>query len=166
MAVWTIWEHAKFDDPAKEARFVRDSFSGWAVLLGPVWPLLNGMWLVTLAAIGVEAALVALASAISTPWVVTALYIAVAVWFGFEARALKRWSLSRRGWRMTAVVEGQTFREAERRYFAGRADLPPDVLPHRVAPGGGGKPPQGSAPGLESGPWGAPVIGVMPESER
>lgn len=170
MAVWTIWEHGKFDDPAAEARFVRDAFSWWALLLGPLWPILNGMWLVALAAVAVEVGLGLLAAALTAPFVVVALYVVVGLWFAFEARALRRWSLSRRGWRMTAVVEAKTFREAERRYFAGRAELPPDVLPGGpVQPDAGpsGGPGAGTgAGGFEAGPWGAPVIGVMPESER
>lgn len=156
MTYWTVWEHEKFADPARNARFVRDSFSWLAFLFAPLWLLANRMFVVLLVALALGAVLGLLAAPLLGAATVAWAGVVVLLWFGFEARSLKRWAMARRGWRMTAVVEARRFIEAERRYFAHRADLPPDMLPPereaRPAPG----------------PWdaAAPVIGVMPEAPR
>ena len=134
MAVWTVWEHENFDDPAVEARLVRDAFSWWASLLGPVWALLQGMPLVFLAMAALQAAVVAAAYFAMGEQVGVWAYLLFSLWFGFEARSLKRWALRRRGWVMTAVVTAKRYGDAERRYFAGRDEIPPDILPGPPAP--------------------------------
>ena len=166
MAVWTVWEHARFGDPAVKARFVRDAFSWWAALLGPLWALLQGMPLVFLVMGAVQMALmVAAYLTLGEPMGAWA-YVLFSLWFGFEARAMRRWALKRRGWTMTAVVTAKRYPDAERRYFVGRDDIPPDTLPGPAASFTPPPAPGGHTPGSETGPWGAPVIGVMPEGVR
>lgn len=132
MAVWTVWENPRHGDAAPlRARFVRDSFSWLAFLFPPLWLLANGMVAVFVVLAVLVAALATLAIELGTPpqLFVTVLSVA-ALWFGFEARALQRVALARRGWTMTGVVEANRFRTAERRYFAERAHpAPPGALP-------------------------------------
>ncbi|WP_108663842.1 DUF2628 domain-containing protein [Acuticoccus kandeliae] len=168
MAVWTVFEHEKFEpeERAEHARFVRDGFAWLAMLFPLFWMLANRMWVVFLAALVVSGGIVALVSYTLGPDVAIVASIGLAIWFGFEARALKRWSMTRKGWILSGVVEGRRFRNAERRYFSARLD------PTYVAPGA-------SHPHVPShitppAPWGqaAPasavpnVIGVFPEGTR
>lgn len=164
MAVWTVWENAEFDDPAVRAVFVEDRFAWWALLIGPLWAMLRGMPVVALLAVAVWAAVVgAAATFLGSPGAVV-FYALLSLWFAFEARALKRWSLSRRRWRMTAIVHASARAEAERRYFAERDGAVIDPI-GEAAPAPLATPPApASASG--AGPWGAPVIGVMPEKDQ
>ncbi|RAI03442.1 hypothetical protein DLJ53_02735 [Acuticoccus sediminis] len=168
MAVWTVWEHEKFDDPAFKAHFVRDAFSWWASILGPLWALLQGMPLVFVAFTILEMGLIGLAQVTLGEEAAMWAWLLFSIWFGFEARALKRWALARRGWTMTAVVKAKRLEQAERRYFAGRDDIPPDILPSGPTTPSAPLPPAPSGPGTDpaAGPWGAPIIGVMPEGVR
>lgn len=174
MAIWTVWEHDRYDDDERLERavFVRDGFAWLAFLVPPLWLLANGMIVVFLLfAVVAGGVVVGLGEVLGEPLAALASF-AFAVWFGFEARALRRWALARRGWTMTGVVEAKDFRGAERRYFTSR-------LAERAAPPKGpAAPPSGPAtpPPLPRGygagrtaPWGAPssqVLGVFPEGSR
>jgi hypothetical protein len=171
--MWTVWEHDRFGEVERveKARFVRDGFSWLAFLFSPLWLLANGMIVVLVAYLAVSAAAaVAVDRTLGTEMAVV-VSVALALWLGFEARALRRWSLARRGWTMTAVVEGKRFETAERRYVsarlaersAARPTPPGSATPPPLPPGAGG--PRPSSPQ----PWGAPaspVIGVFPEGTR
>lgn len=156
MTIWTVWEHDRFDDDARalRARFVRDSFSLAACLVPPLWLIANGMAVVLVAFCALFGGAVAAAAMLLGPTAAAWTAGLLMLWFGFEARGLKRWSLARRGWTMTGVVEARRFRTAERRYFASRQD---DAASAYV-------------PSRQARSWGGPsdpsVLGVMPESAR
>jgi hypothetical protein len=104
-------------DRAAGLKFVRDGFSLMAALLGPVWMVAHGLWLVLLVylliAIAVGAAGVA---GLGAGWafvLVGALNLIV----GFEWSSLRRWTLERRGWRTVGTVTGRNAAECERRFF-------------------------------------------------
>lgn len=110
--------YAVFDRDAKDApAVVPDRFSWFAALLPPVFALVHGLWLEFF----VYLVLVALLSASSVAigddaafWV----YVVLAVWMGFEAPALRRGALRRRGWHyrtdVIAVAEDQAVVEGLR----------------------------------------------------
>ncbi|MEO1103537.1 MAG: DUF2628 domain-containing protein [Pseudomonadota bacterium] len=156
MAIWTVWEHEKHAErQAERAIFVRDGFAVLAFLFGPLWLLFHGM-IVTLALYlavigGASVAASAFLGDEATGWIVLALM----VWFGLEARGLRRWSLASRGWEMTGVVEARRQVSAERRYFTDR--LAPDV-------------PTAAPTFALPAPWGPrptqPILGLFPEGPR
>lgn len=122
MGIWTVWENARHGEAAPlKARFVKDSFSWAAFLFAPFWLLANGMVaaFVALAVVAAAAGFAAQHFGLA-PEAVAAGGAVALLWFGFEARGLRRWSLARRGWAMTAVVEARRFRNAERRYLETR----------------------------------------------
>jgi hypothetical protein len=172
MAIWTVWEHEKFDPERRieKAVFVRDGFSWLAFLVPPLWLLASGMIVVLVLFLAVAIGLTVAVDALAGEQLAPIVPIALSLWFGFEARALRRWALSRRGWTMTAVVEGREFREAERRYVDARledARRPARAAaePPRTAVPTAGPP----APAQTAAPWGAPssgVLGVFPEGPR
>lgn len=98
--------------------FVRDGFSWWAFLLTPLWMLRHHLWLVLtiylLLSAGIDAALRVLgASALS----IVLVSVLISLFAGLEAGTLRRFTLSRRGWRNVGVVSGHDAEEAERRFF-------------------------------------------------
>lgn len=121
MAVWTVWEHDKFGArKAERARLVRDGFSWGALVFGSLWLAWNGMWLLFVALTVGAVALIGVVSLALSPDVATVVAVGLHVWFGFEARGLRRWSLAGRGWTLTGIVEARKRRTAERRYFEDR----------------------------------------------
>lgn len=159
MAVWTVWEHDRFEPDSRKAEraiFVRDGFSCLAVIFGPLWLLAHRMILVLIAyLVVVVAANIAAAEQLGDD---AAFFVSMllTLWFGFEATALRRWSLARRGWRLVDVVEARRLIDAERRYYESRDEPEPS----RLVP-----PP---LPAMQ--PWGTvqtpPVLGLFPDHPR
>lgn len=158
MAIWTVWEHDKFGDDAKKAEralFVRDGFACLAFLTGPLWLVYHRMVLVLIAYIAVVGAANVAAADLLGDNAAFLISLVLSLWFGFEATALRRWTLARRGWRLVGVVEARRRIEAERRYFEDRLAGEDDA--DRVPAG-------------TMMPWGAPapppVLGLFPEGPR
>ena len=122
MAVYTVHEPPpKRYEPASDPEqfvFVRDGFSFWAFLLGPLWMLRHRMWLVLL---GYVATVVVLEGLIHLLNVSEAVGFAVgaflALLIGFEAATLRRFTLARRRWRNVGIIVGDDLEIAERRFF-------------------------------------------------
>lgn len=135
MAVFTVHEPRPRKDGSAAAperfRFVCDGFHFWAFLLGPLWMLWHGLWLVLLtylvAITAIQFGLFAIGVSAGVKFLVGFL---IAVLVGCEAGTLWRWSLRR--WTNVGVVVAPTREEAERRFFAswdGGATLPPPTVP-------------------------------------
>jgi hypothetical protein len=123
-------------DPARVA-FVRDGFSFWAFLLGPLWMLWHRLWLVLIGYLVVVTALqVALAKIGAPGSAKVAVGLLVAILVGLEASSLRRWTLRRRGWTDLGVVVADDLSLAERRFYdswvAGTASI--SALPIAAAP--------------------------------
>jgi hypothetical protein len=146
---------AKASDPER-FRFVRDGFHFWAFLLGPLWLLAHRLWLALVGYVVVGALLAAGFHLIATPWWVEALgSLLLALLIGLEAGTLRRWTLTRRGWRMLGFVVGDDGEAAERRFFAEWVKRPAEPPPSA---------PQGLAAPVRRGPpSGADVIGLFTE---
>jgi hypothetical protein len=154
-------------DPLPDAErfvFVRDGFSFRAFLFAPLWMLWYRMWLVlvgyVLLSAVVDTALVA-AGASPTDVLVVALLIALLI--GLEASTLRRFTLSRGGWRNVGVISGDNLEDAERRFFETWVrELPaqravPMTPPPAPSPASAAPPPSSHA-AQSSG-----VVGLFPE---
>jgi hypothetical protein len=123
-------------DRAEALAFVKDGFGWGAALFAPVWLIVHRLWwpLVgyVVASGLLEAGRMALPAA--GDWITLA-GIALHLVIGFEAGALRRWALGRRGWRTVAVVSGRTTADCERRFFEAWLPAQPVIAP---APAGGG----------------------------
>ena len=97
MTVYTVHEPRprKNQDSTDPDRFVfvRDGFYFWAFLLGPLWMLWRGLWLVLLlylvALVAVQAGFWALGLSAVAQYAVGLLF---ALLVGFEAASLQRWT--------------------------------------------------------------------------
>jgi hypothetical protein len=158
MAVYTVHEPLPRKDEAsadpERFAFVRDGFYFWAFLLGPLWTLWRRLWLVTLLyfviSIGLQTGLWALGATNSVKSVV---WFLLALLIGFEAGTLRRWTLTRRGWKNLGVVVGEDLETAERRFFAAWMPQMPPVPATPAAQPPGGLPRPGDAQ----------IIGLFPQ---
>jgi len=157
MAVYTVHEPLpKRDetsaDPERFA-FVRDGFYFWAFVLGPLWMLWRRLWLVTLLYFALSISLqLALWSFGATGTIKFIVWLLLALLIGFEAGTLRRWTLTRRGWKNIGVVVGDDVETAERRFFAAWTPGMPQPLP----------PAASHAPGRFSRPGDGQIIGLFP----
>lgn len=160
MAVYTVFEPPPSGDDMRDAErtaFVREGFSWLALLLPFLWLIWHRMWLVLVMWIAVSVLTQWGASLVGDPAPLIA-GLAVSLLMGFEANGLRRWTLSRRGFRFAGVVAGANRDECERRFFA-------EWEPDRP------RAPEPAAPG----PWTARhgegaesrhVLGLFPNAER
>jgi hypothetical protein len=100
--------YAVFDKDATAApAVVADRFSWFAAVLPPVFALVHGLWLELVAYVIVVMLLGASTVALGDDaafWI----YVVFAIWLGFEAPALRRAALARRGWRYRTEVVAPT----------------------------------------------------------
>jgi hypothetical protein len=173
MAVYTVHEPPlKRDQSAPDPErfiFVRDGFAFWAFLLGPLWMLRHRLWLVFTGYVVLTVALQLGLRAIGASSAVTALVsFLIALLIGLEAATLRRFTLSRRGWKNVGIVVGDDLDAVERRFFDAWVDNPPDGgEPRRVSPAASAVPilrrPQGSLQASPQAPGSSDVIGLFPE---
>jgi hypothetical protein len=174
MAVYTV--HAP---PLRASRasvqpeqfvFVRDGFSFPALVLGGLWMLRYRMWLVLLGYVVVAIALGLVLSRYGSPSVGLVVWALMALLIGFEAPTLRRFTLSRRGYRAVGLVVGDDLDIAERRFFdawvkqetSGSAPFDPWML--KAAGGSAGARAPSSPSRSTHGPdHGADVLGLFPE---
>ncbi len=106
-------------EAAERVVFLREKFSWPALLFTPIWFLWNRLWLAflgwALLTVVIAAGMIALGLREYVGFVAIALPSLIA---GFEATALKRRKLLRRGFREVAVVATDDRDGAERRFFA------------------------------------------------
>jgi hypothetical protein len=138
--------------------FVRDGFSFWAFLFGPLWMLRHRMWLVLALYVVILALLAAVIEVAGAPGLVRGLVVfLIALLVGLEAGTLRRFTLQRRGWTNIGVVTGEDREDAERRFFEAwlRRGTNAAVAAAIVPP----LPPQSP-----SSPHDYGIIGLFPES--
>jgi hypothetical protein len=122
MAIYTVHEPPRTDtetgpDPVRFA-FLRDGFSFWAFLLGPLWMLRHRMWLVLLGYVLLLVVLQIMLAVVGASEVANAgVSTLVGLLVGIEAGTLRRFTLARRGWCDLGVIVGDDLEAAERRFF-------------------------------------------------
>ena len=147
--------------------FVRDGFHFWAAITGVIWLAWHRLWL---ALIGWIVLLLAVNAGLGALGVgsraILLINLVLAVLLGFEAASVRRWTLSRRKWRMLDVVVADDEESAERRFFD-RWTARNRVTNDSYSVDRGGPPPTRSVAGL---PFSKPppipqggIIGLFPE---
>lgn len=119
MAAFTVMTPPPSGDDLTDAErvaFIKDGFS-WPALFVPVlWAIYHRLWLVLVLLIAAIVAIEALALGVDDRAGAVAA-VAFSFLFALEANLLRRWTLRRRGWRMTGIVVGRNRDDNERRYF-------------------------------------------------
>ena len=98
--------------------FIKDRFHWLAALFPAIWLLVKRMWWEFAAYLILMSVLIGVLNILgATQEAVSFLVIVVQIVFGFEAGALYRASLTRRGWSAVGTVAGRNAAECERRFF-------------------------------------------------
>lgn len=127
MSTYVVMAPPEFDDLAGDPNqtdrleFVPDGFSPLAFLFSIIWLLVHRMWLVLLGYLAVTLAVELLALTVSQE-AMGVIALTIAFLFAFEAQALRRWSLERKGWRVVGIVDAVNKAEAELRFLHKAAD--------------------------------------------
>jgi hypothetical protein len=141
-------------------RFVRDGFHFWAFVLPPAWLLVHRLWLaLVIYVVGYALLGGALAYIGATANVQLFVGALIGLLMGFEVSSIRRWTLSRRGWKTLGFVVGEDAEMAERRFFAEWAKRPAPAPETPPAPGE----PVYSMPVRRGPPTGHDVLGLFPE---
>ena len=148
--------------------FVRDGFHFWAAVAGVIWLAWHRLWLALIGWI-----VLLLAVNIGLAWLgvgsrtIFFIDVVLALLLGFEAASLRRWTLSRRKWRLLDIVVADDEEAAERRFFD-RWTARHRVTSDSYSVDRGGPPPTRNVPGQ---PFSKPpppipqggIIGLFPE---
>jgi hypothetical protein len=166
MSVYTVHEPPAWADDASDPErfaFVRDGFSVWAFLLGPIWMLWHRLWLVLFCYLILMAVIDTALTVVGAPHAVIFLAgLLMSLLVGIEAATLRRFKLSRRGWTNVGVVSGADREAAERHFFEAwvrEHTARPSVLPAAPPP----VPPRDGAAPMPRMPRAYGVIGLFPE---
>jgi hypothetical protein len=164
MAIFAV--HCAADSRAPEtalerARLLRQGFVWPALVFGPLWLALSGLWR-PLALWFVAAALVGLAAqrGFIGPGGEVALYVLSALYLAFEGRALQGAALARGGRPLVDIVSAGDRYDAERAFFARALDTPPPRSTQGAGGSPAGAPPQTLAPKALA----PQVLGLFPEA--
>lgn len=111
---------------ADDAILVKEGFSWPAFFVPYIWLIYKRMWWVLAGFVAVEIAVSLLVvSAGLGDSTAIACSLAISLIMGYEGNDLYRWSLSRRRYRLVAIVTGAGLEEAEQRYFSSLIDSAP-----------------------------------------
>lgn len=112
---------------------VRDGFSVFGVILGPLWLVFHRLWLEAIMVLAAMIVLNAVGSRLGLEGMASALSFLVSLWIGLEGASLRLAGLRRRGYLDAGVIEAQSRDEAELRFaFAGEDDE--DIQPWTLGP--------------------------------
>ena len=118
MRIYTIQQGLNPSAAGDDLEFVREGFSWGAFVFTVLWPLYHGLWLAFVIVLAGYALLSAAVSVVGlSDFGQSAVWLAAALLFAFEANNLRRWTLRRRGWRDVGVAAGRTLSDAEHRFF-------------------------------------------------
>jgi hypothetical protein len=115
MTIYAVFDRDATGAPA----VVPDRFSWLAALLPPLFALLHGLWL-ELVVYVIAVVLLGAAAPTFGGTAIFWIYVAFALWIGFEAPAMRRSALRRRGWRFRSDIVAASSDMAELEGFRSR----------------------------------------------
>lgn len=151
---------ARPGDPAalEEAELVRDAFSWGAFFFTFLWFFFHRLWLAGLGVLVLVFAFGGLLELLNVhPAAGTVAALLLQALIGLEANSLRRWTLSRHGFRLADVVTAADRDEAEAKAYARWLAPRPAPVPAR-------QPASGPVPSTLK--RSDPVIGLFPDAER
>ena len=100
--------------------FVKEGFAWWALLFPVLWLLYHRMWIVLLGFVVIAGVLQAGVSVADMPEAIAG-FASMGLGFllALEGNDLRRWSLTRKGYRFAGLVSGRDLGECERRFLTG-----------------------------------------------
>jgi len=135
MTIYTVLVpgSAEAESDPMAAVFVKEGFCWPALFFALPWLIFRRLWWVLVGYIVVVVVVGAIGDQLGDAFTGPAL-VALHFLFALEANELRRCTLRRHGYRLTAVVEGRGIEEAEIRYFAGLSTAKAEGAPDQPAP--------------------------------
>jgi hypothetical protein len=159
MIIYTVHEPQRTAESvqarADSVVFVREGFTIWGFIFGPLWLLFNRLWFEFFAALILSGTFTAvlLELGLKQQQAPAIANLLIALIIGFEGNDILRWNLKRKGYAFLAAVVGRSRLECERRFF--------DAWIAHVKNGPGA----GPVMHLKDGDWRMPhTIGTWPEA--
>lgn len=129
MRVYTIHIHPRRRDPDRDVVLVKEGFCWPAFFFSVIWAIWKGLWGIALLFLVLEIALGLMFDLLLVgPLAQVALGLLLSLGIGFFANDLRRWTLTRRGFRDGGIVVERSLLSAERRLFERNPDLTTDLL--------------------------------------
>jgi hypothetical protein len=129
MRVYTVHIHPRRADTDRDIVLVKEGFCWPALFFSVLWAIWNGLWLAALLFLLLEVGLSFVFDLfLFSPLSQAALSLLLAVAIGSVANDLRRWTLSRRGYRSEGVVVERNLIAAERRLFENNPGLTAELL--------------------------------------
>jgi hypothetical protein len=129
MRVYTVHIHPRRADTDRDIVLVKEGFCWPAFFFSVLWAIWNGLWLVALLFLLLEVALSFVFDLfLFSPLSQAALSLLLTIAIGSAANDLRRWTLSRRGYRGEGVVVERNLIAAERRLFENNPGLTAELL--------------------------------------
>jgi hypothetical protein len=143
MTIYTVLvpgtDEAKSDPMAPV--FVKEGFAWPALFFAPLWLIFRRLWLALLGYVIAVAVIGAIGNAIGDTFTFAGMVL-LHFLLALEGNELRRRSLGRRGYRLTAIVDGRGVEDAEIRYFAGLSPRQEDAPGQPTPPAAGPIPPR------------------------
>jgi Protein of unknown function (DUF2628) len=123
MQIYTVHESSRpselLEQRASDVVFIKEGFTWWGFLFGPLWLLYHGLWFEFIGALLIlaGASSVLMEAGMSSGDAATLANLLLALIVGFEGNNLRRWRLARKGYVFLTSVAGKSFEECERRFF-------------------------------------------------
>ena len=129
MRVYTVHIHPRRRDMDRDIVLIKEGFCWPALFFSVLWAIWNGLWLVALLFLLLEAALSLVFDLfLFGPLSQAILSVLLAIAIGLTANDLRRWTLSRRGYRGEGAVVERNLVSAERRFFENNPGLAAELM--------------------------------------
>jgi hypothetical protein len=118
MRIYTVHELPGAPLDGNGIVLVKEGFSFPAFAFSWIWLAFHRLWIALAIWIGAAVSLSYLAQEIAGPGAAAIVSLALNFMLGAEANDIRRWTLSRIGYREAGIAAGATLEEAERNFFA------------------------------------------------
>jgi hypothetical protein len=116
--IYNVFEKPEAPEPTDRVELLREGFTFWAFVLGPIWLLAKRQWLLFFGFVTCAVLARITAGLFGLPMVtvaVAALFLHLML--GYHVNDLRAWRLKRRGYRFAGVLAAESPMHAQRRYY-------------------------------------------------
>ena len=116
--IYNVFEKPEAPEPTDRMVLLKEGFTFWAFIFGPLWLCAKRQWVLFIAFIAIAMLVRVTTGLLGLPLVI----VTVAAFFlhlmlGYHASDLREWTLKRRGYRFAGVLAAESPMHAQRRYF-------------------------------------------------
>ena len=116
--IYNVLEKPEAPEPTDRVVLLKEGFTFWAFIFGPIWLLAKRQWVLFFGFIACAIGVRLLAGLFDLP-VLTVAVVALFlhIMLGYHANDLRAWRLKRTGYRFAGVLAAESPMHAQRRYY-------------------------------------------------